>query len=84
MYEYYFTFRTMLPAQQAAVYLNTNGINGKFARSPYAMAKNGCGYAVVVRERDSKNAAFLLKAGNYSYEKVLKSDPAGVIREVFL
>lgn len=84
MYDYYFTFRSMLPAQRAAAYLQEQGLSAAFLRSPAALAKHGCGYAVLVKEYEAKRASFFLLAIGMSYEKILKRDSAGVFREVFL
>lgn len=60
MKEFFFTFRSILPAQQARNKLQSNGIACRLTRTPMKLQDNGCGYSVRVDSKDYARARRLL------------------------
>ncbi len=84
MYDYYFTFRSVTAAQQAASELNKSGLFGSVLRTPGALSSMGCGFAVRVPFHHGTAAAFLLRKKDISFMKIFHKDLSGAWTEVYL
>ncbi len=84
MLDYYFTFRSMTAAQQAAMELNESGYFAALLRAPKALAGKGCGYAVRISLQNGSAAASILRNAGIFFEKVFRMDVSGLWREAFL
>lgn len=84
MYDYYFSYRTMISAQQAAEMLRRHGIEAAFVRSPKSASPGGCGYAARVHQRDAYAASNILRTAGLLYERISQTDLYGRAREVIL
>ena len=58
---YYFSFRSVTPAQKALRLLTDAGIPASLGRAPAALADNGCGYCLRVSESRAPEAARMLR-----------------------
>ncbi len=83
MNAYYFTFRSMTKAQEAAMELSKLGISATFSRSPKAVSDLGCGYAVRVDLSGGWSVARALRNLGIRFEKVVQISN-GTAREVWL
>lgn len=61
MNAYYFTFRSVTPAQRAQRDLEQAGIPAQLTRTPGPLAENGCGYALRVPVSRGAEAARALR-----------------------
>lgn len=84
MYEYYFTFRSVTRAQMAAQQLSLIGLRSALVRIPNAVAAQGCGYAVRVRQTDLYAAVDALQSAGVVYERVFGLGYDGLAEEVLL
>ena len=84
MYEYYFTFRSMTRAQQAALELLRYGVDSRYLRAPKSISSMGCGYAVAVEKRYAHRAAAVLRLRGTGFERVFRVNSDGKAEEVFL
>ena len=84
MLDYYFTFRSMTAAQQAAAALNKSEIFASLLRAPRALSSMGCGYAVRVAFQSGPSAAAILHKSGVSYIKSFQMDISGYWKEVYL
>ena len=48
MFEYYFTFRAVTPAQSARNVLHSGGVAAAIGRAPRQLSMQGCGYVLRV------------------------------------
>ena len=58
---YYFSFRSVTPAQKALRILTDAGIPASLGRAPAALAENGCGYCLRVDDARGPAAARALR-----------------------
>jgi len=65
MNDHFFTFRSLTAAQQAAMILTQYGIPSRIVRTPSRYFKNGCSYALRVRDYDRVNAVFVYEGVLY-------------------
>ena len=84
MYEYYFTFRSMTAAQQAALILHQSGMEAEFLRAPKQLAEKGCGYALALHKWNYFEAALRLRHAGRQFERVYRIRPGFVPEEVAL
>ena len=84
MFDYYFTFRSLTAAQQAAAELQSHMIFPSLLRAPKSLSSMGCAYAARVMFPDGKFAAATLRKSGVVFEKVFVQDNLGVWREVHL
>ncbi len=84
MYEYYFTFRSMTAAQQAASEATRSGYDVNYLRAPRALSALGCGYAIRVKKTDIRPIAAKLKATGIRYDKIMSLDEGGSRKEIRL
>lgn len=82
MYVYFFTFRSVTHAQQAASTLNTAGIPVNILRTPKAIAVHGCGYSVQVRTGFYRQAADELTRHGVQFQRIFCRLPDGSFEEV--
>lgn len=82
MYAYFFTFRSVTHAQQAAGALNTAGIPVSILRTPKAIAVHGCGYSVQVPTGFYRQAADELTRHGVRYQRIFCRLPDGEFEEV--
>ena len=61
MNDYYFTYRSVTPAQRALRTLTESGVPARLRRTPGALAKNGCGYCLQVSPDRAGAAAKILR-----------------------
>jgi hypothetical protein len=71
----FFTFRAPAKARQGAMILRKAGITARLAKTPAALAKNGCGYGLWVPEAQAHAAAMQLKAMGAAYERSYRMNP---------
>ena len=83
MYAYYFTFRSMTQAQQATLELKKLNVDALFMRAPNSVSGLGCGYAVRVSAMDSRRTAAILRAFGIPYERIVRLNEDGTVKEVF-
>ena len=67
MFEYYFTYRALTPAQSARNVLFTNGIGARVDRAPRTLSTNGCGYVLRVAAQNGLRAASLLRLSGFGH-----------------
>ena len=72
MFDYYFTFRSVTPAQRAQHVLQKMNISAQVRRLPKFLSNRGCGYAVVVGAAQGIAAANVLRANGVGYGAVYK------------
>ena len=84
MFDYYFTFRSMTAAQQAAMYLNKNGLFASLLRAPKVLSEKGCGFSVRILLQNGSDAAMILRKAGIYYEKVFQMSASGVWTEAYL
>lgn len=81
---YYFTFRSVTPAQRAKRLLDQAGLGAALLRTPRALAGSGCGYSIRVRPELGARAAAILRQGGAAWSKCWLYDPPASPREVLL
>lgn len=74
MYDFYFTFRSMTAAQQAALTLLQFSVDAEFVRAPRQFSQMGCGYAVRTRHEDAYRAGMILRQQGISFERGIRWD----------
>jgi len=84
MYDYYFTFRSMTRAQQAALELNQYGVDAQYLRAPRFISVMGCGYAVRVSQSNAHRAAAVLRLLGTKQERVFRANSDGHFTEVYV
>ena len=67
MFEYYFTFRALTPAQSARNVLLSNGIGACVDRAPRKLSSNGCGYVLRVAAQNGLRTASLLRSAGFGH-----------------
>lgn len=77
MYAYFFTFRSITPAQRGAKVLDRAGIDHVLQRTPRAVQMQGCGYCIRVHEEDYASALRALQANAVPYSRVFVRTPDG-------
>lgn len=70
----FFTFREYLAARKAVTTLKNLGISAKLARTPAALAVNGCGYGLWVPGTQGRSASAELKEAGIQYERIHSFD----------
>lgn len=84
MFDYYFTFRSITPAQRAQGVLQKMNMDAQLRRLPKYLSGRGCGYAVAVQAAHGANAARALRSFGVSYGAVYKISFDGAYEEVAL
>ena len=84
MFDYYFTFRSVTPAQRAQRVLQKTNIPAQLRRLPKFLSSRGCGYAVVADAAHGVAAARTLHAAGISYSAVYKVSFDGSYEETVL
>ena len=69
MHAFYFTFRSMTAAQQAAIMLLQYGVDAEFVRAPHHLSEMGCTYAIRLRQEDAYRGGLLLHQQGLRYER---------------
>lgn len=69
MDHYYYTFRSITRGQLALRYLQAAGVTAALMRTPKALATEGCGYAIRVRETESGHAERIFAAHEVHYQR---------------
>ena len=72
MKDFYFTFRSMTEAQQAAFALLQYGLEYELVKAPVIASNMGCSHAVRVEHSDSYQASMILRREGLSYERGLR------------
>lgn len=67
MLEYLFTFRSLTQTQTAQRLLRQQGILASIQRSPKALSKHGCAYALTVTEAQLYEALSSFRARNLQF-----------------
>ena len=84
MFDYYFTFRSVTPAQRAQALLRELHIPSEVRRLPKFLSGRGCGYAVVVDTARGIPTARALQSAGVSYGTVYKISFDGSVEETRL
>ena len=84
MFDYYFTFRSVTPAQRAQSILQKMGIISQVRRLPKFLSGHGCGYAVVADAARGVDAARVLRSAGISFGTTYKIYFDGNYEEVAL
>jgi hypothetical protein len=70
----FFTFRAPTKARQGAMILRKAGMTARLSKTPASLAKNGCGYGLLVPAAQSGAAAMQLRAMGAPYERSYRMD----------
>ena len=76
------TYRSLTYAQKAAKILERARVYAAIVRTPQELTREGCGYALKVRECDMSKTLSLLKKESASPKKVFEVFPDGRIEGV--
>lgn len=79
---YYFTFRSVTPAQRAKRLLDLAGVSSALLRTPRVLAGSGCGYAIRLRPELGARAAMVLRQGGAAWSKCWQYSPPEDPQEV--
>ncbi len=82
MTEVYITFRSLTRAQLAAAVLAQSGIDARFLRAPEPIARQGCGYALLLRRSNLSSAVYALRQGGVGFERVFADVGDGRFQEL--
>ena len=76
---YYLTFRSITAGQRAQRYLKRYGLDCRLVRTPKSIADTGCGYSLLLRQRELVTAGMLLRQGQLTYGRLyhLAADGSG-------
>lgn len=66
---YYFTFRSITRAQLAMRYLQAADMTAGLMRTPKVLAREGCGYAIRVRDSDVSLANQIFQENEIQYHR---------------
>lgn len=84
MTEVYITFRSLTRAQLAAAVLAQSRIDARFLRAPEAIARQGCGYALLLRRSNLGSAIDALRSGGVGFDRVFARGMGGRFQELWL
>lgn len=84
MYDYYFTFQSVSRAQRAIFALTQRGIQAILTKSPKAISRYGCSYAIKVSKAIFYPALRDLQENHIGFEHLFRMNQAGTIEEVIL
>lgn len=83
MKTYWITFRSLTHAQRASRALERKGFTATLTRIPQGISTDGCGYAVIIRQR-AADAVRILREDGIQYRKVLVKTEDGAFQETAL
>ena len=81
MFEYYFTFRAVTPAQHARSVLHSGGVAAAIGRAPRQLSMQGCGYVLEVAAFDGAQAFALFLANGVRVRRVFRRYENGIMEE---
>lgn len=81
---YYFTFRSITPAQRGERLLKSKGIDVSLMRAVRQISAEGCGYSLRIRPKDGGTALEHFREGKIPFRRLFHQDAAGNIRELEL
>ena len=82
MFEYYFTFRAVTPAQSARHVLHTGGVAAVLGRAPRQLSMQGCGYVLRVAPQAGLRALGLLRTAHMPFVHMYRVYGSGAVEEV--
>ena len=78
------TFRSVTFAQRGERAMKKNGIPCVLQRSPKSISQRGCGYCLVLNDRDAIHGVGILQREQLPYEKVYAVTEEGKMEERLL
>lgn len=84
MKEWMITFRSVTFAQQGERALRRHEIQCALQRTPKAISRRGCGYCLLLRDRDAIRAVGILQKEQVAYEKIYVRLEGGKMEERML
>ena len=84
MRSWYITFRSVTTAQRGESVLRRSGIDCVLQRTPRWMEERGCGYCLLLRQREVAGAVKLLKSNGVMLSKVYRQLENGRVEEAEL
>ena len=78
------TFRSVTPAQRGEGLLKRAGLECRLQRTPRWMEEKGCGYSLVINQKNAEKAAQLLRRNQIPFGKIYLRQDDGSVEEMAL